>query len=311
MGRITRLTAAVDLSKLPLVAHPDSPAHLAECSECALELNRRREYLETLRSAPVPSGGSDLAARILERTSALEPGTTQSEPLVLHKHFARPLVRAGIVSAATLATAALTVAAYSVGGGTTAPTATSTADKTLTLVSESQSLDATALASLREHGWACPELSSLGYSVVSARSVELPAGPGVVLQLSDGKHWIAVTEEHPEATANNDSHGSERAMAANVGPSLTPNSAPSTEAAIAANVSQAIDSTPGRPWTGVITGSGGRYTITANLTDEQARQALAALLPEDASARSNGERSHNPLTQILRGLRMLIGSTDV
>ncbi|MCX2746398.1 hypothetical protein OOZ51_01040 [Arthrobacter sp. MI7-26] len=62
------------------------------------------------------------------------------------------------------------------------------------------SLSGQQLSELRKDGWACPELASMGYHVVSARAMMQDGHPAVELHLSNGDHRATLIEEHLEGS---------------------------------------------------------------------------------------------------------------
>jgi hypothetical protein len=68
------------------------------------------------------------------------------------------------------------------------------------------SLSEQQLSELRKDGWACPEMASMGYHVVSARALMQDGHPAVELHLSDGDHHATLVEEHLEGSGTSGTH---------------------------------------------------------------------------------------------------------
>ncbi|WP_120520002.1 hypothetical protein [Arthrobacter celericrescens] len=207
--------------------HKRTPEHLKECPQCQAEVLRERQYLERLRKASVPEASQDLTARLIEHTRRIaESGEAGMEPARGMRRTMPLLKTAGIAAGGLLVSAgALTAAAYVVGGDVR-PEAASAADREVrSLVGASLagdlSLDSTVpgnvpsgsavkdgsvalsaaqLAELRSKGWACPELSGMGFRLVSARATMQDGHPAVELELTDGTHYATLVEQHFEGT---------------------------------------------------------------------------------------------------------------
>ncbi len=58
------------------------------------------------------------------------------------------------------------------------------------------SLSTAQLESLRGDGWACPELSGMGFHVVSAQATMHNGNPAVEIRLESNGHYATIVEEH-------------------------------------------------------------------------------------------------------------------
>ncbi|WP_115787949.1 hypothetical protein [Arthrobacter silvisoli] len=206
--------------------HKRTPEHLGDCPQCQAEVLRERQYLERLRKASVPEASQDLTARLIEHTRRIaESGDAGVEPAGTRR--AVPFLKtAGIAAGGLLVSAGALAAAAYVVGGDVRPESFSAADREVrSLVGASLSgnlslesavpgnvpsdtavkdgsvaLSAAQLAGLRSKGWACPELSGMGFRVVSARASMRGGHPAVELELTDGTHHATLVEQHFEGT---------------------------------------------------------------------------------------------------------------
>jgi anti-sigma factor RsiW len=212
------------------IRHSRAPGHLQECSECHAAVLRERQYLERLRRAAVPEASQDFTNRLIEHTQRLAqsdvPESAAPQRSVWHSIRLASAAAGGIaVSAGVLA-----VAAYAVGGEV-APQASNRGEQEVrTLVSSTAvsstppgsageqlpvtgsqlslpvsvagtvSLSEQQLSELRKDGWACPEMASMGYHMVSARALMEDGHPAVELHLSDGDHHATLVEQHLEGS---------------------------------------------------------------------------------------------------------------
>lgn len=206
---------ALSRRKLAALRHPRIPEHLQECAECRAALRRERQYLERLRGAAVPEASQDLAARLIQHTERLanEPGQLSGAPS--HPSGLRRSLRIAGVAAGTLAVSAgaLAVSAYVVAGddeplalagtsnagalaGVWAGGSAETMMGPAVRAGGTISLSAAQLDALRDEGWACPELSGMGFHVVSANATMRNGHPAVELRLESNGHYATIVEEH-------------------------------------------------------------------------------------------------------------------
>jgi hypothetical protein len=205
--------------------HSRAHGHLRGCSECQAAVLRERQYLERIRRAAVPEASQDFTNRLIEHTQRLAQSESLDRPTPQRGMWRG--VRVIGVAAGGLAVSAgiLAVAAYALGGEVgprasnygeqevrTLVTSTTPGDVGQRLpVTGSQlsqpvtvtgyvSLSAQQLSELRKDGWACPELASMGYHVVSARAMMQDGHPAVELHLSNGEHHATLVEEHLEGS---------------------------------------------------------------------------------------------------------------
>ncbi|PRB44456.1 hypothetical protein CQ020_04450 [Arthrobacter sp. MYb23] len=200
--------------------HTRSPEHLQRCDECRMALRRERQYLERLRGSAVPEASQDLAARLIQHTERLakEPGhsgsTPQHSPLQYPDRRLRGLRVAGIAVGALMVSAgALAASAYVIAGDAepqafAGPSTASslagawTGSPAETMVGpafragSAVSLTPEQLESLRAEGWACPELSGMGFRVVSAQATSHNGNPAVEIRLESNGHYATIVEEH-------------------------------------------------------------------------------------------------------------------
>lgn len=207
------------------IRHSRAPGHLQECSECQAAVLRERQYLERLRRAAVPEASQDFTNRLIEHTQRLAQSESPDRPVP--QRSVRRGIRLVSVTASGLAVSAgiLAVAAYALGGEVAPPASNRGEQEVRTLVGSSvagsaeQQLPVTGsqlslpvtvagtvglseqqLSELRKDGWACPEMASMGYHVVSARAMMQDGHPAVELHLSNGDHHATLVEEHLEGS---------------------------------------------------------------------------------------------------------------
>lgn len=222
MGLLNRQRRDVNRGRL---RHSRDPGHLRECSECQAAVLRERQYLERLRRAAIPEASQDFTNRLIEHTQRLAQSESPHSPT--RQRRVRDGVRVVGLAAGGLAVSAgiLAVAAYALGGEVAPQAAGRGEQEVRTLVSSTSagnagqqlpvtgsqlslpvtvagtvSLSGQQLSELRQDGWACPELATMGYHVVSARAMMQDGHPAVELHLSNGDHHATLMEEHLEGS---------------------------------------------------------------------------------------------------------------
>lgn len=237
--------------------HHRSDSHVRSCSECASDIRREREYLARLREAAIPPASQDLTARLLERTRSLAMAPCEPGPAA--HSGARVLA---LAAGSTAAAAGVLAAGVFVLAGDPLPLAGSAAagsfvHQAAQLPADGRELSAGQLAELRTEGWACPELESMGFSLMSARATTLDGTPAVELRLSDGQYYARVLEQHAGDA------------------SQAGNALPLQGGAATADGKVWIRSS--EPWTAVYTTAGSTFTYESDLPAERADDALPVL----------------------------------
>ncbi|WP_426298782.1 hypothetical protein [Arthrobacter sp. R-11] len=203
--------------------HKRTPEHLKGCAQCQSEVLRERQYLERLRKASVPEASQELTARLIEQTRRIaESGDAGMGRAPSTRRTVLVFRAAGIAAGGLLVSAGALAAAAYVVAGDVRPEAAGAADREVrslvgaslagnlsleptvpgnvpgdaTVKDGSVALSAAQLAELRNKGWACPELSGMGFRVVSARATMQDGRPAVELELTDGTHHATVVEQH-------------------------------------------------------------------------------------------------------------------
>lgn len=273
--------------------HSRNPKHLERCVECRAALGRERQYLERLRDAAVPEASQDLTARLLQHTPRLAnehapEWSKQREPAGLTWRGLRVAgVAAGtlVVSAGALAVSAYTVAGDGVPGERLAGSDVASAfiggpaqlmSAPVPGTGQTVALSPGQLDSLREQGWACPELSGLGFHVTSAEAIVHDGHPAVELTLESNGHHATVLEEH------------------------VPGAGQSTPAQLSV--------TQGTPWGAVYRTPAGVLSYSSDLPAEEADDAVPELVKAaDAMVATQAvQPSEKWSERLLRGLRTLL-----
>ncbi|WP_286139760.1 hypothetical protein [Arthrobacter sp. Rue61a] len=223
MPRRSLRPGALSRRRLAALRHPRTPEHLQDCAECRIAIRRERQYLERLRGAAVPEASQDLAARLIQHTERLanEPAPTYSTSTPQHPFGRFRGLRIAGIAAGTLAVSAgaLAVSAYVIAGdedsrvlagpsdlGAVAGAWTGSPAESMVgpafRAGSTVSLSPAQLESLRDEGWACPELSGMGFHVVSAQATMLNGNPAVEIRLESNGHYATIVEEHLPANGS-------------------------------------------------------------------------------------------------------------
>lgn len=211
--------------------HHRGADHLRTCTDCRAAVERERQYLERLRCAEVPAASTDFTARLLERTQLLaaEPERANTgnglAVRVVAVSASGALVAAGVLTATALLLAGEPAPRAEGPTSVTSPTLLSLIPNGVTASTRPDSssggqsndsgggastapkeLTTAELAALRNAGWVCPELASMGYRLVSAKAVSRQGAPAVELRFTAGSHGATVVEQHaatPDPAAGN------------------------------------------------------------------------------------------------------------
>lgn len=182
--------------------------HLKECRKCHAQVEADRNIQQRLREAGEPEPCSDLAERILARSTQLDPparpfhrpgaGSDGTSAWMEHRS-SRVRKLAALTGSATVAAVAVLGGAYVVGGGTQIREAAG-GSVFASVQSVSQSSDGAAVMAddelnrLRAAGWNCPELTALGYHLEDARGYRTAGEPTLQLVLRKGESVITIYE---------------------------------------------------------------------------------------------------------------------
>ncbi|MFE4198566.1 hypothetical protein ACFRJ9_22185 [Paenarthrobacter sp. NPDC056912] len=284
---------------LAALRHVRTPEHLQACAECRAALHRERQYLERLRGSAVPEASQDLAARLIQHTERLANQPEFSGAAAPNRSGALRSLRIAGIAAGTLAVSAgaLAVSAYVVAGDTEEPAFASSSDAGLLAgalkggpaelmaspdfrQNGTVTLSGAQLASLREQGWACPELAGLGFSVVSARATLHNGHPAVELNLESNGHYATVVEEHLQAV----------------------------EDASGRTAPARLSVTQGKPWEAVYATPGAVISYTSDLPADVADDAVPEIVRagDSMSLSTSVQGSESWYERLLRGLRTLL-----
>lgn len=180
-------------------------AHLSRCTACRAEAARRRRLRSRLRTMEVPAAGPELRDRI-ERTARLaadgrpDSYAADPEPAGSPRRHRRLLTAAGAVAAAVglaLSTAYL-VGSWNHGNTLSEAAPGLAVGWTEVTGGGAGHLSGDQITDLRTRGWACPELRSIGMSLVAARAARIDGQPAVVMTLEGNGSTVTVYESRPE-----------------------------------------------------------------------------------------------------------------
>ncbi|MFK0039005.1 hypothetical protein ACIQTW_04115 [Paenarthrobacter sp. NPDC090517] len=304
MPRRSLRPGALSRRKLAALRHTRNPEHLEDCSDCRIALRRERQYLERLRGAAVPEASQDLAARLIHHTERLanEPAPIYSTPQYPHRRWRGVGIAGTAAGVLAVSAGALALSAYVVAGderpqalaGTSDVGALAgawTANPTEAMVGPAfragskVSLSTAQLESLREDGWACPELSGMGFHVVSAQATMDNGNPAVEIRLESNGHYATIVEEHLPA----DEPGSGRSTSAQ------------------------LSVTQGSPWKAVYTMPAAVISYASDLPADSADDAVPEIVRagESMAFMSADDDPEAWYERLLRGLRTLLRPTGL
>ena len=175
-------------------------AHLSRCSACRAEAARERRLRSRLRSAEIPVPGPELREHI-ERTARPESAGAQGYAEVPTPAAGKRRRSRGLKFAAgALAAVGLVLStAYLLGGWSQATALRASAPSLAAGWSEvtggeGHLLTPDQIEVLRSHGWTCPELQTVGMSLVAAHSGRVGGQPAVIMTLEGNGSTVTVYE---------------------------------------------------------------------------------------------------------------------
>lgn len=260
---------------------------------------------------PEPNDLDDLAAKILRRTESLTTDCAEDLRLPYRQSTWRKTVLLGFCTLAV--TGLLGGAVYLVGAPPEPDRLTagwpvestmasglsgaSAEAKTVTgaAAKDSMSLTGEDLAELRESGWSCPDLGSMGFSLSTAEGSVLDGVPTVKLTLAGGGSTVTVYERHPGGSSTD-------------GPVN-----PLTGHAAAQDGFQPLGDgkvwlNPGNTWQAVLSAGNASYLLVSDLPPTALKPATAALASAGTAASRVGAsgQTENWSERLMRGLSRIL-----
>lgn len=288
--------------------------HLLGCARCRQVVQQEQAIRRRLQSTETPRPSEDLCERILRR-SASAPGE-QRGPAVEGAFAAagdhggnaplyrnRALIAAGsglaVVAVATLS------AAYALGSEADPPdpvatgSYTSVTESFQTVASDtSAGLSSGQIEQLRDDGWFCPELQTLGFQLEHAEALEIDGRPTLQLDLSDGSHSLTIYEQRGTTAGT---------VSAPIN-AATGNSVHVDGFEEIGGTNQTVWLHPGRSWQLVISSGSATYTVESTLPVADMPRAVSQLMFNEHSQLAYSRHDDvpaDPLSRILRGLGKL------
>lgn len=293
--------------------------HLLRCAPCHEVVEQEQAIRRRLRSTSTPGPSEDLFERILRGSVAgpgdsCQPGAAAGtggmpfdvvggEPAgesIVHRNRAVIAVGSGLAVAAV----ATLTAAYALGSEvnsddlTAAGSSASVTESFQTVAAAAPtSLSSTQIDQLRDDGWFCPELQTLGFELVRAEALEIEGRPTLQLDLSDGSHSLTVYEQRGEAPGTESTPVN----------AATGNTVQEDGFEEIGGTEQTVWLHPGRAWQLVIDSGSATYTVVSTLPVADMPRAVSQLMLNEHSqlAYSRPDAPSDPLSRILRGLEKL------
>jgi hypothetical protein len=159
------------------------------------------------------------------------------------------------------------------------------------------SLSSSQIEQLRDDGWFCPELQTLGFQLERAEALEIDGRPTLQLDLSDGSHSLTIYEQRGGATEAN-------SVPINAS---TGNTVQEDGFEEIGGTEQTVWLHPGRAWELVIDSGTATYTVVSTLPVADMPKAVSQLMFNEQSqlAYSRPDAPSDPLSRVLRGLAKL------
>lgn len=286
--------------------------HLACCRECRLLVARERHLRELLRAAPVPDASEDFTARLLNHTGAIAAVRADGRDRIPHRPSRARRLALATGTAATVA-AMMGTGAFIAGAQ---PPATDRSQR-LSAVAASWPQQPTQLAAempsseldqLRAAGWVCPELTDLGFRLVSAKGYEVSGHPTLQLQLTNAPGADAPAAAAPASTVIiYEQHGT--ASSADPVPVNAATGHPVNADGFIPDPAESAGGQlwlrPGATWQAVYRDGDTTYTISSDLPPTKVKDAVTRLGAADARSGSDSSSPDDVASRVLRGLQRL------
>ena len=290
--------------------------HLLRCARCHEVVEQEQAIRRRLRSTSTPGPSEDLFERILRRSEAgsFEAKLHAAAPRCSTADIDGALVgesfvhrnRAAIAVSSGLAVAAVATltAAYALGSEVdsndlvaAAGSASVTESFHTVAAGASASLSSSQIEQLRDDGWFCPELQTLGFELERAEALEIDGRPTLQLDLSDGSHSLTIYEQRGDPAGT-------QSVPVNA---ATGNTVQEDGFEEIGGTEQTVWLHPGRAWQLVIDSGSATYTVVSTLPVADMPRAVSQLMFNEHSqlAYSRPDAPSDPLSRILRGLGKL------
>ncbi|MEB7448341.1 zf-HC2 domain-containing protein [Arthrobacter koreensis] len=179
--------------ELPARRRAAVQTHLSRCAACRCAVEEERRLRSRLRALKVPAPREDLASRIVA-DSASRP---QCAPGPGRGRYAVAI--GGIL---TMVSGFVLAGAYILGSIADEPLSAPQQAHLLAgwnQLAEQRSggLSAEDVQDLRNAGWSCPELDGLGFTLASARTLQVAGHPAVAMELTRNGETLTVYEQRP------------------------------------------------------------------------------------------------------------------
>ncbi|MBF4993749.1 zf-HC2 domain-containing protein [Arthrobacter gandavensis] len=285
--------------ELPARRRAAIQTHLSRCAACRCAVEEERRLRSRLRALKVPAPREDLASRIVA-DSAARPAPSPGA--------GRARYAAAVGGILAMVSGFVLAGAYILG---------SIADDPLTGPQQAHllagwnqlaeqragSLSAEDVEGLRKDGWSCPDLDALGFTLASARTLQVAGHPAVAMELNRNGETLTVYEQRPrQGDANPEVlHAVSGRPVAEEGFSAV---------TVATENAPRIWRDDARPGEAVLSARNVTYTLTSSTPGETLSSAVAELsLSESARllvpAKDPGSGA---VDRVLNGLALLAGA---
>lgn len=280
--------------------------HLSRCLRCSDVVEQETSVRERLQNADTPGPPDGLFERIL-RESARPPTIGGSAPMNSPSRFdvsAFALRHRGAMAlsgGAVVVTVATLTAAYALGAEVqqdevTAGRLTTAAESWETVTSDTPAqLTAGQIEQLRDDGWFCPELKTMGFELTGAEAMTVSGHPTLQLKLHDGEHALTIYEQRGTSA---------EAIPLNA---ATGNQVTEDGFEEIGGTRRSVWVHPGRAWQLVINSGSVTYTVVSTLPVADMPRTISQLMLTEQSqlAYSRPDTPEDPMSRIMRGLAKL------
>ncbi|WP_081746482.1 zf-HC2 domain-containing protein [Arthrobacter sp. H5] len=287
--------------------------HLSRCGACRRAVEQEQLIRRRVRSSDIPDPAEDLCERILRRSGIGEQRSSAASWDVAHTEHQKPsgfatrhrnamAVGGGlaVVTLATLTGAYALGSEVETGRGNGGQASSSLVAGWQSVAHDTPArLSSDQLTQLRQGGWYCPELGSMGFEVISADAITVGGSPALRLVLEDGSDSVTIYEHRKLEGAN-------VSQAAPVN-AVTGNTVTADGFERIGGMQREVWVHPGHSWQIVLDSESVTYTVVSSLPVADMPRAVNQLVLAEHSQLAQGHTvaPADPLSRILRGLSKL------
>ena len=285
--------------ELPARRRAAVQTHLSRCAACRCQVEEERRLRSRLKALKVPSPREDLASRIVADSAAAGVSAVPAG----RRRGGYAVAIGGIL---TMVSGFVLAGAYVLGSLADEPLSAPQQAHLLAgwnQLAEQRSLSSGEVEHLRAAGWSCPELTELGFTLASARTLQVAGHPAVALELTRNGESLTIYEQRPrQGEANAQVLHAVSGKPVDEEGFSAPDSAPATAPRVWRDAA--------RPGEAVLSARNVTYTLAASVPEETLSSVVGELSLSESARLLVPARDPDSgaVDRVLRGLALLAGA---